>query len=152
MLKGYRPDRLSFRRKTVGASAALTSRKMTIHPHYVIFVTARVLVERGLSGEMVPEPLAIAAAQSLNFREISDLIRTARAPSESSLGGFSGMTWIRHIPGFLLKAFVRLADRNIRLAMRYGKVAVTAVGMFSRQPVWFVHRICWLWGSCHLLL
>ena len=48
------------------------------------------------------------------------------------------MAWIRYIPGFLLKTFVRLADRNIRLAKRYGKVAVTAVGMFSREPVWFI--------------
>ena len=45
------------------------------------------------------------------------------------------MGWIRYIPGFLLKPFVRLADRNIKLAKRYGKVAVTAAGMFSREPV-----------------
>jgi hypothetical protein len=97
-----------------------------------------VLVEREISGERVPEPLAIEAAQSLTFREINDLLRSARTRSESFLGGFSGMTWIRYIPGFLLKTFVRLADRNIRLAKRYGKVAVTAVGMFSREPVWFI--------------
>jgi len=119
------------------------------HPHLNAFrrgnrlitlddVTVSVLVEREISGERVPEPLAIEAAQSLTFREINDQIRSARSRSESSLGGFSGMTWIHHIPGFLLKAFVRLADRNIRLAKRYGKVAVTAVGMFSREPVWFI--------------
>ena len=119
------------------------------HPHLNAFrrgnrlitlddVTVSVLVEREISGERVPEPLAIEAAQSLTFREINDLIRSARTRSESALGGFSGMTWIRHIPGFLLKAFVRLADRNISLAKRYGKVAVTAVGMFSREPVWFI--------------
>ncbi len=119
------------------------------HPHLNTFrrgnrlitlddVTVSVLVEREISGERVPEPLAIEAAQSLTFREINDLIRSARTRSESTLGGFSGMTWIRHIPGFMLKTFVRLADRNIRLAKRYGKIAVTAVGMFSREPVWFI--------------
>jgi len=191
MSKGYTSERISFNRKMVAASAAVTARKSTIHslcaadvtlprqmirehqertgeklsftayvvyclaqvvkehPHLNAFrrgnrlitlddVTVSVLVEREISGERVPEPLAIAAAQSHTFREINDLVRSARARSESSLGGFSGMTWIRHIPGFLLKAFVRLADRNISLAKRYGKVAVTAVGMFSREPVWFI--------------
>ena len=189
--RGYTSERLSFNRKIVAASAAVTARKSTIHslceadvtvprqmmrehrertgeklsftayivyclaqvlkehPHLNAFrrgnrlitlddVTVSVLVEREISGERVPEPLAIEAAQSLTFREINDQIRSARSRSESSLGGFSGMTWIRHIPGFLLKAFVRLADRNIMLAKRYGKVAVTAVGMFSREPVWFI--------------
>lgn len=189
--KGYTSERISFNRKMVAASAAVTARKSTIHslcsadvtlprqmmrehlertgeklsftayivyclaqvvkehPHLNAFrrgnrlitlddVTVSVLVEREISGERVPEPLAIEAAQSLTFREINDLIRSARTRSESALGGFSGMTWIRHIPGFLLKAFVRLADRNISLAKRYGKVAVTAVGMFSREPVWFI--------------
>lgn len=119
------------------------------HPHLSAFrrgnrlitlddVTVSVLVEREFSGERVPEPLAIEAAQRLTYQEVNDRIRSARARTDSSLGGFSGMTWIRHIPGFLLKAFVRLADRNIMLAKRYGKVAVTAVGMFSREPVWFI--------------
>jgi len=119
------------------------------HPHLNAFrrgnrlitlddITVSVLVEREISGEKVPEPLAIEAAQRLTCREINDRIRSARARNDSSLGGFSGMTWIRHIPGFLLKSFVRLADRNIGLAKRYGKVAVTAVGMFSREPVWFI--------------
>ncbi len=189
--RGFTSERISFNRKMVAASAAVTARKSTIHsicetditvprrmirehfkrtgeklsltayivyclaqvvkehPHLNAFrqgnrlitlddVTVSVLVEREISGERVPEPLAIEAAQSLTFREISDLIRSARARSESSLGGFSGMTWIRYIPGILLKTFVRLADRNIRMAKRYGKVAVTAVGMFSREPVWFI--------------
>jgi len=191
MNRGYTSERISFNRKMVAASAAVTARRSTIHslcsadvtlprqmmrehrertseklsftayivyclaqvvkehPHLNTFrrgnrlitlddVTVSVLVEREISGERVPEPLAIEAAQSLTFREINDQIRSARSRSESSLGGFSGMTWIHHIPGFLLKAFVRLADRNIRLAKRYGKVAVTAVGMFSREPVWFI--------------
>ena len=189
--RGYTSGRISFNRKIVAASAAVTARKSTIHslcetdvtllrrmmrehfectgeklsftayivyclaqvvkehPHLNAFrrgnrlitlddVTVSVLVEREICGERVPEPLAIEAAQKLTFREINERIRSAQARSDFSLGGFSGMTWIRHIPGFLLKTFVRLADRNIKLAKRYGKVAVTAVGMFSREPVWFI--------------
>jgi len=119
------------------------------HPHLNAFrrgnslvtledVTISVLVEREFSGEKVPEPVSIQAAQKLTYREVNDSIRSAEAKTGHSLGDFSGMSWIRLIPGFLLKTFVRMADRNIRLARRYGKVAVTAVGMFSREPVWFI--------------
>lgn len=189
--RGYTSEKISFNRKMVAASAAVTARKSTIHSlcsadvtfprqmmrehrertgeklsftAYIVYclaqvvkehpnlnafrrgnrlitlgdVTVSVLMEREISGERVPEPLAIEAAQSLTFREINDMIRSAKDRKDSPLGGFSGMTWIQYIPGFLLKTFVRLADRNIRLAKRYGKVAVTAVGMFSREPVWFI--------------
>jgi len=189
--RGFTSEKISFNRKVVAASAAVTAGKSTIHslcetditvprrmmrehyertgeklsftayivyclaqvvkehPHLNAFrrgnrlitlddVTVSVLVEREFSGERVPEPLAIEGAQRLTYREINDMIRSASARIDSSLGGLSGMTWIRHIPGFLLKSFVRLADRNIRMAKRYGKVAVTAVGMFSREPVWFI--------------
>jgi pyruvate/2-oxoglutarate dehydrogenase complex dihydrolipoamide acyltransferase (E2) component len=189
--RGYTSEKISFNRKMVAASAAVTGRKSTIHSlcetditvprrmmrehrertgeklsftAYIVYclarvikehpqlnafrrgnrlitlddVTVSVLVEREFSGERVPEPLAVEGAQRLTFREINDRIRSAKDRKDSSLGGFSGMTWIQYIPGFLLKTFVRLADRNIRLAKRYGKVAVTAVGMFSREPVWFI--------------
>jgi len=189
--RGFTSERISFNRKMVAASAAVTARKSTIHslaetditvprrmlrehhertgeklsftayivyclarvikehPHLNAFrkgnrlitlddVTVSVLVEREFSGEKVPEPMAIEGAQNLTFREINEKIRSAKARTGDTLGGFGGMTWIRFIPGFLLKAFVRLGERNIKLARRYGKVAVTAVGMFSREPVWFI--------------
>ena len=31
-----------------------------------------------------------------------------------------------------------MADKNMAMAKKYGKVAVTAVGMFSSEPVWFI--------------
>lgn len=191
MKKGYTSERISFNRKMVAASAAVTGSGSTIHslaetditlprriikehfertgeklsftayivyclaqvvkqhPHLNAFIrrnriitlddiTISVLVERELNGEKVPEPMAIESAQNLTFREINDKIRSAKTRNDSSLGGFTGMTWIRFIPGFLLKAFIRICDRNIVLAKRYGKIAVTAVGMFSREPVWFI--------------
>jgi pyruvate/2-oxoglutarate dehydrogenase complex dihydrolipoamide acyltransferase (E2) component len=39
------------------------------------------------------------------------------------------------------------ADKNISFARRYGKVAVTAVGMFTNDPVWFIPH-----GSATVLL
>ncbi|MEA3477788.1 MAG: 2-oxo acid dehydrogenase subunit E2 [Bacteroidota bacterium] len=119
------------------------------HPHLNSFirrnrlitledVTISTLVEREFDGEKVPEPVNIKAAQDLTFHQISQLIREAKKDSARHMGKLSGMAWIRFIPGFLLKTFVYMADRNLKLAKRYGKVAVTAVGMFSREPVWFI--------------
>jgi pyruvate/2-oxoglutarate dehydrogenase complex dihydrolipoamide acyltransferase (E2) component len=42
------------------------------------------------------------------------------------------------LPSFLLRAFMRLGFRSIRLADRYGVVAVTAVGMFGEGALWFL--------------
>lgn len=119
------------------------------HPHLNAFksgnrlitlddITISVLVEREFNGEKVPEPMIIKKAQEMTYSEINDKIRAAKTQQASSLGGLSNSSWIRLIPGFLLKIFVRIADRNIKLAKRYGKVAVTAVGMFCREPVWFI--------------
>lgn len=191
MKRGYTSEPLSFSRKMVAASAAVTAGKSTIHciaqvdvteprnrikehfqktgeklsfTAYLVYclaqvvrqhprlntfkrgnrlimledLTISVLIEREFTGEKVPEPVGISAAQELTYREISDRIREAKAHSAPSVGGLSGMAWIRYIPGFLLKTFIRIADRNIRLARKYGKVAVTAVGMFSHEPVWFI--------------
>lgn len=101
-------------------------------------VTVSVLVERDLPDGKIPEPVGIERAQAKTCEEISREIRAAQANEGRDLGSLSGYTWIRFIPAFLLKAFVRVADKNLRLAKRYGKVAVTAVGMFSREPVWFI--------------
>ena len=104
-------------------------------------VNISVLVEREFEGEKVPEPVCIQHADRKSYREISTEIREAgsnRSGKAGNLGSLHGMSWIRFIPAFLLKTFVRIADRNIRMAKKYGKVAVTAVGMFSREPVWFI--------------
>lgn len=101
-------------------------------------VNVSVLVEREFEGEAVPEPMVIRAAQEKTYRQIHEEIRAAKKEEYKRMGESSGIGWIRFIPGFLLKAFVGLADKNIRMAEKYGKVAVTAVGMFSREPVWFV--------------
>lgn len=101
-------------------------------------VTVSVLIEREISGEKVPEPLAINKAQTKSFLQINDEIRTAQNNNIQQLGSLSKTTWIGFIPGFLMRSFVRIADRNIKMAKRYGKIAVTAVGMFSRTSAWFI--------------
>ena len=101
-------------------------------------VTVSVLIEREMSGEKVPEPLAIKGAQEKSFRQIHDEIREAKKQQSDKLGSLSHSTWIRLIPNFLLKTFISIADKNIRMAKTYGKVAVTAVGMFSKEAVWFI--------------
>ena len=119
------------------------------HPHLNSFIrrnrlvslddlTISVLVEREFDGERVPEPASIKAAQRLTFLEISQRIREAGEYRGRGIGTESGRAWIRYLPGFLLRTFIRMADRNLKLAKEYGKVAVTAVGMFSREPVWFI--------------
>jgi hypothetical protein len=54
------------------------------------------------------------------------------------LGSGSGAAWIRFIPQFLLKLFVRLASKNIGMQIRYGVVGVTAVGMFGAGSMWLI--------------
>lgn len=124
------------------------SRVISQHPHLNSFIrrnrlitlddiTISVLVEREFMGEKFPEPVVVEAAQDLTYIEIDNLIRKAGKKS-GGMGNLSGNNWIRYIPRFLLKPFVRMAEGNITMAKRYGKIAVTAVGMFSREPVWFI--------------
>jgi pyruvate/2-oxoglutarate dehydrogenase complex dihydrolipoamide acyltransferase (E2) component len=98
-------------------------------------VTVSVLIEREIDGEKVPEPIGIRKAQEKSFYDIHKEIRTAKKQEGDKLGDLSGITWIRFIPAFLLKTFIRMADRNIKMAKRYGKVAVTAIGMFSNEAL-----------------
>jgi len=103
-------------------------------------VTVGVLVEREIDGEIVPENLGIQAAQAKTHRQIHQEIRSAQEHAVDSLGGLSGTNWIRFIPSFLFRLFVRLASKNIHMLKRYGVVAVTAVGMFSNknQALWLL--------------
>ena len=101
-------------------------------------ITISVLVEKDIKGEKTPEPIGIQQAQLKSFREISDEIKTAKELQSDKLGSLSNLTWIRFIPNMLLNLFVRLADKNIKMAKRYGKIAVTAVGMYSKEGIWFI--------------
>lgn len=101
-------------------------------------LTVSVLVEKEYEGEKVPEPIGISKVQEKSISEISCELAEAKKQEGTKLGSMTGMTWVRLIPGWLLKAFFRIADRNIGLGVKYGKVSVTAVGMFAREAVWFV--------------
>ena len=101
-------------------------------------VTVSVLIEREAAGEKFPEPIGIRKAQVKTFRQVHNEIREAEKQSGEKLGSLTGSTWIRFIPAFLLRTFMRIADKNIKMAIRYGKVAVTAIGMFSKEAAWFI--------------
>ncbi|MHB8134940.1 MAG: 2-oxo acid dehydrogenase subunit E2 [Anaerolineaceae bacterium] len=103
-------------------------------------VTISALVEREIAGEMIPEPFGIRAAQTKTYRQIHDEIRAAQQHGEDRLGGLSGTTWLRFIPEFLLRTFIRVAFRNIRMMGRFGAVGVTAVGMFGNKndALWLI--------------
>ena len=101
-------------------------------------VSISVMIEREFNGEAVPEPMVIKKAQDKTYRQINDEVRNAGKQEYHRMGESSKAAWIRFIPGFLLKTFIKLADRSKKMAAKYGKVAVTAVGMFSKEPVWFI--------------
>ncbi len=101
-------------------------------------ITISVLIEREIAGEQVPEPIGILKAQEKSYFQIHKEIREAQKQKSNVLDSYSKLFWIRFIPVFLLKKIIRLADKNIQLAKKYGKIAVTAVGMFSSEAVWFI--------------
>lgn len=101
-------------------------------------VSISVLIEREIAGEKVPEPIGIMKAQKKSLYQIHKEIREAKKVETAKIGDLSGMTWFNLIPTFLLKTFIRIADKNLRMGVKYGKVAVTAVGMYSKEPVWFI--------------
>ncbi len=103
-------------------------------------VTISVLVEREINGEIVPENLGIRAAQTKTPWQIHGEIRAAQAHGEDALGGLSGITWLRFIPAFLFRTFIRIASGNIQMMKRYGAIGVTAVGMFGprNQALWAI--------------
>lgn len=101
-------------------------------------ITINVLFEREIDGETVPEAVGIQAANRQSYRQIHAALREIQQEESQHLGSASGMGWIRFIPGFLLRTFVRLASRSITMQKRFGVVAVTAVGMFGAGALWLV--------------
>ena len=110
-------------------------------------ITVSILVERNIDNENVPEPMVIENAEKLTCLDITKKIRSAQGNTESKLGSLTGFSWFSSIPGFLLKSFVKMADRNIKMGVKYGKLAITAAGMFSKEPLWFIPH-----GSATVLL
>jgi pyruvate/2-oxoglutarate dehydrogenase complex dihydrolipoamide acyltransferase (E2) component len=108
--------------------------------HQIILedITVNLLIERDVKGEKFPQSVGIKKAQSKSYREIHAEIREAQGKNDSQTEILPGFAWLRFIPDFLLRSFIRIADRNIGMAKRYGKVCVTAVGMFNKESVWFI--------------
>jgi pyruvate/2-oxoglutarate dehydrogenase complex dihydrolipoamide acyltransferase (E2) component len=101
-------------------------------------INISLMVEREVDGAKVPEPVCIRRADTLSIRRIHDEIRRAQADTGNDLGNLSDSAWIRFIPSFLFRVFIRLADKNIRMASKYGKIAVSSPGMYSASSTWFI--------------
>jgi pyruvate/2-oxoglutarate dehydrogenase complex dihydrolipoamide acyltransferase (E2) component len=110
-------------------------------------ITISVLVEREIAGENVPEPIGIIQAQKKTYLQIHEEIREAQKGKGNQLESLSGKKWLRLIPSSILKLLIRIADKNIPMAKKYGKIAVTAIGMHCKEPIWFVPH-----GSATVLL
>lgn len=95
-------------------------------------LTISVLFEREIDGENVPEPVGIQAANRKTYRQLNDKLRAAQQHAEQRLGSAPGTEWIRFIPSFLLRSFVRLASRNIGTQKRFGVVGTYY--QVSRHP------------------
>ncbi|MBZ0291426.1 MAG: 2-oxo acid dehydrogenase subunit E2 [Anaerolineae bacterium] len=106
----------------------------------VVFEDATISVafEREIDGESVPEPVAIQAVNRKTYREVNDELRAFQGRSGEALGTAMGTAWVRFIPDFLLRAFTRLAYREIGVWQRFGVIGVTSVGMFGNGPTWLV--------------
>lgn len=134
------------------------SKTISKHPHFNSFIKGRklvlldditisVLVEREIAGENIPEPIGLVQAQKKNFLQIHEEIRKGQKEKYSQLESLSGKKWLCLIPNAILKLFIRFADKNIHMAKKYGKIAVTAIGMHCKEPIWFVPH-----GSATVLL
>jgi pyruvate/2-oxoglutarate dehydrogenase complex dihydrolipoamide acyltransferase (E2) component len=101
-------------------------------------LTISVLFEREINDQSVPEPVGIRAVNRKTYRQVNDELRAMQHQAAQRLGSAAGIPWIHFIPSFLLRTFVRLASRNIRMQKRFGVVGVTAVGMFGSGAIWAI--------------
>ena len=154
--KNSNKEKLSF----TGYIAKCFASTISTYPNLNSFITGRrivyindiiisILVEREINNEYVPEPLVIHNCGSKNLLEIHSEIREAqnKVNQNKHMGQLSGNSWLRYIPPFLLKAFVRIADKNIKMGLKYGKLAITSVGMYTKHPIWLIPH-----GSATVLL
>jgi pyruvate/2-oxoglutarate dehydrogenase complex dihydrolipoamide acyltransferase (E2) component len=142
-------ERTGERLSLTGYVTACFARTMGEFPQFNVFrkgqrlvflddLAISVLVERTMDGESVPEPIVIQNADRKTLREIHTAIRAAQSERPRRLGEATGTAWIRFIPAFLLRTFVRLAARSLRMQQKYGVVGVTAVGMFGGGALWAI--------------
>jgi pyruvate/2-oxoglutarate dehydrogenase complex dihydrolipoamide acyltransferase (E2) component len=103
-------------------------------------VTISSQIERVIDGVRTPEPIGIRRAQDKTCRQITREIREAQRQPAEEFGGLSGAGWLRFLPSFLFRTFIRFASQNVGMMARYGAVGVTAVGMYGprNQASWLL--------------
>ncbi|MBN2533220.1 MAG: 2-oxo acid dehydrogenase subunit E2 [Spirochaetales bacterium] len=99
-----------------------------------------ILVERKIGDDFIPEPMVLRDVAGKTIYQINAEIRKAQkvAQEKEEFGNLTNNRVLRFIPGFLLKTFVKFADKNIRMGTKYGKLCITSVGMFSKNPIWVI--------------
>lgn len=127
-----------------GFNSFISGRKIV----YIDDIVISILVEREIDNENVPEPLVIHNCGNKSLMEIHTEIREGQNnTNQEHLGQLSGNSWFQYIPSILLKTFVRIADKNKKMGIQYGKLAITSVGMFAKYPIWLIPH-----GSATVLL
>lgn len=108
-----------------------------------------ILMERKIKDEYVPEPMVLQKVDTKTLAEITDEIRVSqkKVKEKEEFGNLNENKIFRFIPGFLLKSFIKVADKNIKMGIKYAKLAITSVGMYCKNPVWIIPH-----GSATVLL
>lgn len=103
-------------------------------------VVISILVERKIGDDYIPEPLILRNVSEKSLPDINSEIREAQLKIEQTdnFGNLSNSMFLKYIPSFLLKAFVKFADSSISMGVKYGKIAITSVGMFGKNPFWVI--------------
>lgn len=118
------------------------------YPHFNSFISGNkhvflneinvsILVERKIGDIYIPEPMVLKNVSEKDIHVINTEIREVQriAKEKEEFGNLTNSWITKFIPGFLLKTFVKLADRNVRMGVKYGKLAITSIGMFSANPI-----------------
>lgn len=122
-------------------------------------VDISILIEREVSGQLVPLPYVVRKTNEKTPFEIYTEIRAAQTqklePGQMILGSESNIKFARlgfRLPSFARCIFWRLLVKRAFWAKRImGTVALTSVGMFGRTPAWPIssgsHTLLFALGS-----
>jgi pyruvate/2-oxoglutarate dehydrogenase complex dihydrolipoamide acyltransferase (E2) component len=128
---GYKSIPLSSYRQAVIASASVTKKKNAIHSLTEVDITEpRHLMEEHFArtGEKLSLTAYIVTCLAQLIKQHPQLNSFIKGRRLIILDDVTVSVLIER----------EMADKNIHMAKTYGKVAVTAAGMFSKEAVWFI--------------
>ncbi len=122
-------------------------------------VDISIVIERDVSGQLIPLPYVIRKTNEKSPFEIHEEIRAAQTqklePGQLILGSEPNIKFAQlgmRLPSFARRMFWRLLARRAFWAKRtMGTVALTSVGMFGKTPAWPInsgsHTLIFALGS-----